>query len=143
MLNWQHLDDDAHAEDHPNLFGDRHTLEWTKDAQGRYQVETADHLVQIMNQGQRVVNEGDFPEDHWSASASYIQTADIDLTDSHASILPIGTASSPFYGQFDGSKFKILNWTYTEPEDSPSVTSIGLFGCLTDADIKRVRLDGV
>ena len=143
VLNWQHTDDDGHTEDHQNLFGVRHTLEWTKNAQGQYQVETDDHLVQIMNQGQSFVDEGDAPAEYWSASALYIQTADIDLSESHSRILPIGTASSPFYGQYDGSSFKISNWEYTQPQDSSSVAATGLFGNATNAEIKRVRLAGV
>ncbi|CAM9602443.1 unnamed protein product, partial [Hapterophycus canaliculatus] len=124
------------------LFGDRTTLEWTQDADGRYEVATAEHLVQIMERGQRFVDDGDFPPDHWGASASYIQTADIDLQNWHAKIRPIGNVAANFYGQYDGGGKSISNWSYTQPEDSATVSSTGLFGVVTNAEIKRVRLNG-
>ena len=137
VLNWQHGDE------HARLFGDRTTLMWTQDAEGRYQVESVQHLLQIMERGERFVNEGDFPSDHWGASTQYIQTADVDLQDWHAKIHPIGNATTNFFGQYDGGGHAISNWSYTQPEDSPVVSATGLFGAVTDAEIKGVRLNGV
>lgn len=137
VLNWR----GSVFEDDDSLFGAYTTLEWTQDASGRYEVATAEHLVQIMQGGLLFYDEGNFPADHWTAS--YIQTADIDLSAYHAKILPIGNATTSFTGQYDGDHFKISNWSYTQPTDSAIVTSTGLFGAVTNAEIKRVCLTGV
>eukprot|EP00903_Cladosiphon_okamuranus_P010452 g9888.t1 len=136
VLNWRGPD----VGDDESLFGAYTTLEWTVDAEGRHEVATAEHL-QIMQRGLLYYDEGQFPSDHWSAS--YIQTADIDLSDCHAKIMPIGNATTSFTGQYDGGHFKISNWSFTQPSDSASVTSTGLFGAVTYAEIKRVCLTGV
>lgn len=137
VLNWR----DANTGDDESLFGSYTTLEWATNAEGQCEVPTADHLVQIMQRGLLFHDDGDFPADHWSAS--YVQTADIDLAECHAKILPIGDATTSFTGQYDGAHFKISNWSYTQPTDSASVTTTGLFGIVTNAEVKHLRLDGV
>lgn len=137
VLNWR----GPGVGDDESLFGTYTTLEWTTNAEGQYEVASADHLVQIMQRGLLFHDEGDFPADHWSAS--YIQTTDIDLAECHAKILPIGNATTSFTGQYDGGHFKLSNWSYTQPTDSASTTANGLFGSVENAEVKRVCLTGV
>ena len=137
ILNWR----GPGVGDDESLFGAYTTLEWTTNAEGQHEVATAEHLVQIMQRGLLYYDEGNAPADHWSAS--YIQTADIDLSAHHAKIVPIGNAVTSFTGQYDGGHFKISNWSYTQPADGATVTSTGLFGAVTNAEIRRVCLSGV
>ena len=139
VLNWR---GPGIGEDE-SLFGAYTTLEWTVNAEGQYEVATAEHLVQLMQRGLLYLDEGNFPADYWGASAAYIQTADIDLIDWHAKILPIGNATTNFYGQYDGGGHAISNWAYTQPEDSATVSASGLFGAVVNAEIKSVSLQGV
>lgn len=53
-------------------------------------------------------------------SASYVLTADIDLTG--ISFTPIGASGEYFTGQFDGAGHSIANWTYGDPNQP-----VGLF----------------
>jgi hypothetical protein len=119
------------------------TLAWTKDADGKFEVATVQHLLQLMSEGTLYTDLGDHPgaQDYWSSS--YVQTSDVDLVGDQASILPIGNSTNNFYGQYDGGAHTIANWSYVQPEDSASIASTGLFGVVTNAEIKRVRLDGV
>lgn len=139
VLNWR---GPGVGEDE-SLFGAYITLEWTVNAEGQYEVATAEHLVQIMQRGILYLDERNFPADYWGASASYIQTADIDLIDWHAKIHSIGNAATNFYGQYDGGCHAISNWAYTQPEDSATVSANGLFGAVVNAEIKSVSLQGV
>jgi len=67
-------------------------------------------------------------------SASYVLGADISLA-SIEKLAPIGTASKPFTGSFDGRGFKIKNAMVTAKEDS------GLFGVISEATLKNITLE--
>lgn len=73
-----------------------------------YQIETAAELQSIQN----------------DLSAAYILMADIDLTSITWS--PIGSASTPFFGSFDGNGKTISNLTL-----SSTTQSTGFFGSIT------------
>jgi hypothetical protein len=78
----------------------------------------------------------------WVAGTYFIQTADIDATDTKnwnggAGFSPIGTFSSPaFQGNYDGQRYKISNLFINRP----SVDSAGLFGYCSGATITDVIL---
>ncbi|CAN0114067.1 unnamed protein product, partial [Ectocarpus sp. 12 AP-2014] len=79
------------------------------------------------------------PSDYWAAS--YVQTADIDLADDHANIVPIGdtnSAANQFEGDYDGNYHTISNWGFTGDE-----RYAGLFGYVAYASLKSIRLSGV
>ncbi|CAN0243876.1 unnamed protein product [Ectocarpus sp. 6 AP-2014] len=112
------------------------TLTWVKSGT-QYEVSTKEHLLQIMHQGTMYINGGDFPTDYWSAS--YLQTADIDLIGDHEHITPIGeSTSNPFSGDYDGALYKISNWCSTNYYDQT-----GLFGEVVGGSLKHLRLGGV
>ncbi|CAN0539479.1 unnamed protein product, partial [Ectocarpus sp. 12 AP-2014] len=103
----------------------------------QYEVSTKEHLLQLMHQGTMYINGSDFPADYWSAS--YLQTADIDLIDDHEHIAPIGeSTSNPFSGDYDGGSYTISNWCSTEGCDQT-----GLFGEVNSGSLKHLRLGGV
>ncbi|AAK14574.1 unnamed protein product [Ectocarpus sp. 4 AP-2014] len=112
------------------------TLTWVKSG-AQYEVSTKEHLLQLMHQGLLYVNGNDPPTDYWSAS--YLQTADIDLIDDHEHITPIGVSTeNPFSGDYDGGSYKISNWCSTEASDRT-----GLFGEVVGGSLKHLRLGGV
>ncbi|CAN0560771.1 unnamed protein product, partial [Ectocarpus sp. 12 AP-2014] len=112
------------------------TLTWVKSGT-QYEVSTKEHLLQLMHQGTMYIDAGEFPTDYWSAS--YLQTADIDLIDDHEHITPIGeSTSNPFSGDYDGGSYKISNWCLTEGSDQT-----GLFGEVVGGSLKHLRLGGV
>ncbi|CAN0392073.1 unnamed protein product, partial [Ectocarpus fasciculatus] len=112
------------------------TLTWVKSGT-QYEVSTKEHLMQLMHKGLLYVNENDPPPDYWSAS--YLQTADIDLIDDHENITPIGeSTSNPFGGDYDGGSYKISNWCSTDYHDQT-----GLFGEVVGGSLKHLRLGGV
>ena len=61
--------------------------------------------------------------------------ADIDMTG--VSMSPIGTAEHPFMGEFNGLGRTISNLTINAKQDN-----VGLFGCLMNAYLHNVRIDG-
>lgn len=112
------------------------TLTWVKSGT-QYEVSTKEHLLQIMHKGLLYINGNDPPADYWSAS--YSQTADIDLIDDHENITPIGeSTSNPFSGDYDGGSYKISNWCSTNYSDQT-----GLFGEVVGGSLKHLRLGGV
>ena len=112
------------------------TVVWTKSADGRFEVATKQHLLQLMSAGTRYTDLGDHPKEYWSSS--YVETADIDLVDDHASITPIGNDTTRFTGEYDGARFQIMNWSYSGTE-----TFTGLFGCCWEGCVlKHIRLSG-
>lgn len=111
------------------------SVTWTLTSDGKYKVESAEHLLQIMNQGSLFTDTGSFPTDYWASS--YIQTDNIDLLDHHANIIPIGSGNLyRFSGEYDGDRYEISNWTCTG-------VYCGLFGYADGCKIERVRLSGV
>ncbi len=61
--------------------------------------------------------------------------ADIDMTG--VGMSPIGTAEHPFMGEFNGLGRTISNLTINAQQDN-----VGLFGCLMNAYLHNVRIDG-
>ncbi len=76
-------------------------------------------------------------------TAHFLQTADIDLGvvpwNQGAGWVPLGTSSTPFTGVYDGAGFAIRNLTI----DRAGSTYLGLFGYLSGATVRHVRLAGV
>ena len=70
-------------------------------------------------------------------AGSYALGADIDL--SGGGWTPIGTSSRPFTGSFDAQGHKIAGLRY----DDSSGSCAGLFGCVKDATLDGIRLEGV
>ncbi|CAM9962693.1 unnamed protein product [Ectocarpus sp. 12 AP-2014] len=89
-----------------------------------------------MNAGALYTDLGERPVNHWAAS--YVQTADIDLSADHALITPIGESETdPFSGEYDGDSHTISNWGHTT-----TVDNAGLFGYVDGGTLKRIRLSG-
>ncbi|WNY24101.1 hypothetical protein MmiHf6_14300 [Methanimicrococcus hongohii] len=88
-------------------------------------ISTADELAQI----------GDSEE---NLSKSYILTENIDLSEYNGGIwIPIGTADSPFTGNFDGNNKTISNMNIN---CEVPLTNFGLFGSAKEAKINNVVL---
>ena len=119
------------------------TVTWVKDADNRHEVSSAAHLVQIMNKGTVDLDAGDAPSSsgYWASSATYVQTADIDLAGVHANIRPIGNDTDTFQGLYDGGNFKISNWSYGNSDNTELYT--GLFGYCQYGTLQNIRLAGV
>ncbi|CAN0407594.1 unnamed protein product, partial [Ectocarpus sp. 13 AM-2016] len=113
------------------------TLTWTKNGDDKFEVATAQHLLQIMNQGTIFADLGDHPNNYWESD--YVQTSDVDLVDDHASILPIGNSTTAFTEEYDGGLFEIKNWSFA----SSTELYQGLFGKASSATLQRIRLSGV
>lgn len=79
-----------------------------------------------------------------SSAANFLLLADIDVRDATLAPTssPIGLSASgsiiPFRGSFDGSYYTIKNISI-----SSSTTGVGLFGQLEDAQVRKLRLDGL
>ena len=116
------------------------SIAWTQNGDGEYLVESAQHLLQIMNEGGLYADTGTPPTDY--LASSYLQTSDIDLVNDHASIVPIGknASTNKFTGKYNGGLFTISNWTYT---GNLQVYDAGLFGYCDGATLEHVRLAGV
>ena len=76
-----------------------------------------------------------------SSGAEYKLAGDIDA--SGKTFIPIGTASDPFKGSFDGQGYAISNITY----NSPTTDNVGLFGytegaLISDLVLKNISLTG-
>ena len=72
-----------------------------------------------------------------SSGAEYRLTGNIDATGK--TFTPVGTASDPFKGSFDGQGYTISNITY----NSPTTDNVGLFGYAEDAAISNLSLRNV
>lgn len=76
-------------------------------------------------------------------TAHFLQTADIDLGvapwNEGAGWVPLGTATTPFTGGYDGGRFAIRNLTVNRAGSAYQ----GLFGYLSGATVRHVRLIGV
>lgn len=81
-------------------------VEWIL-TDGKYEISTKNHRLQIMNKGILFTNNGSSPIDFWGSD--YIQTADVDL-ESDPNIKPIGSSTEPFTGSYDGNHFAITDW---------------------------------
>ena len=72
------------------------------------------------------------------ASYKYKQTADIELSDHYWQ--PIGNATHPFKGTYDGMTFDIHNMkTYCGVNDYEAYNGVGMFGYISGATIKNVN----
>lgn len=67
-------------------------------------------------------------------SATYVQTADIDLT-GHT-IAPIGNGATPFTGSFDGQGYEIWNWNFNDDQQD----YVGLFGATDGAKLIDITI---
>lgn len=122
------------------------TVTWTQDVSGNYEVSSPEHLKQIMHQGTLYTDTGSPPANYWETGTNYKQVADIDLSGNSADITPIGTLFNGFKGVYDGGEFKILNWSYIDPEfgtENDCVWYVGLFGHGVNSTLKNIRLAGV
>lgn len=122
------------------------TVTWTQDGNGNYEVSSAEHLKQIMHKGTLYTDAGSSPSSYWGSSTSYIQTADIDLLNDSADILPIGVDTDEFFGNYDGGEFSISNWSYLDANFTGIAQEevyVGLFGEISDCVLKNIRLSGV
>lgn len=72
-------------------------------------------------------------------SGKYIITQDIDMDGYNWT--PIGTSEEPFTGVLDGNK-KILTNFKINNENVTAATSIGLFGCTSNATISNLFVKG-
>lgn len=111
------------------------SLTWTQDGSGNYEISSAEHLLQLMNEGTLYTDAGTSPTEYYSSS--YVQTVDVDLASHHANIKPINGPSA-FSGSYDGNLYNISNWSYSSTDTTERV---GLFGYLT-GPAKRIRLSG-
>lgn len=113
------------------------TVEWVLDSDGRFEVSSVAHLVQLMNKGALYTDAGAPPSNYWASS--YIQTADLDLIDDHVNVVCIGNDDEKFTGEYDGNFHKVSNWSHAHV----TVTTVGLFGSTKDCILKHMRLTGV
>ena len=121
-------------------------VNWVLDTNGKYEVSSREHLIQIMNDGTIYANTGDVPtpqNDQWGR-ANYIQTADIDLLGDSTNIRSMGFSSN-WAGEYDGNGFTVSNWVYVEDNfPNPTTTSFrGFFSWLNNGTVKNFRLAGV
>ena len=72
----------------------------------------------------------------------FLQTADIDLS-SFGNFTPIGSASAPFKGSYDGDGYYFSNLFITASVASTATTNaFGLFGYVVNATIENVNVQG-
>ncbi len=76
---------------------------------------------------------------HQIWDAYFIQTADIDLSSSKSGLTPVGSATVPFTGSYDGMGFTINGLFISSPETD----KVGYFGNLLNAEIKNLNLVNV
>jgi hypothetical protein len=113
------------------------SVEWVLNANGSHEVSTKNHLLQIMHSGSLFANTGSPPSNYMSAS--YVQTATIDLESDSTNIQPIET----FTGVYDGQEYSISNWSCSPVGGPFDFTYTALFGRVNNATIKNIVLDGV
>ena len=122
------------------------TVTWVQDGNGSYEISSAEHLKQLMNQGSLYTDAGIPPTTYWDTDTNYIQTVDIDLLNDSTDIFPIGSGS---FGTYDGAEFQISNWSYVDANFGTfGATAVswytGLFGrLLSGAILKNIRLSGL
>lgn len=113
------------------------SVTWVLNADSKYEISSVEHLLQLMHKGALYTDAGSPPSDYMAAA--YLQTADIDLADHHANIVPI----SDFAGEYDGGLQTISNWSYTDPDfTNATVEYAGLFGSASGCVLKHIRLSG-
>ncbi len=103
---------------------------------GRHEVSSRDHLLQLMHGGALFTDTGSPPADYMSSAFS--QTVDIDL-ESDPRIAPIGSPSASFTGSYDGNNFSITDWTYSPPAPADHA---GLFGHVSGSTLENISLEG-
>ena len=115
---------------------------WVKDmsdddpvqdqADGYYKIDSAEKLARLAYLVNSNANNG-----KW-ASYQYKQTADINLSAHYWQ--PIGNATHPFKGTYDGTTFDIHNMkTYCGANDYEAYNGVGMFGKISGATIKNVN----
>ena len=115
-------------------------LEWTQNGSGEYEVSTPHHLVQLMSNGAVYDDVGTPPA---YMTSNFAQTADINLFRFGDVIEPIGTAETPFSGEYSGSMYAISEWSYDRgAEDDGTGVDIGLFGTVDGGSIMGLKLTG-
>ena len=115
-------------------------LEWTQNGSGEYEVSTPHHLVQLMSNGAVYDDVGTPPA---YMTSNFAQTADINLFRFGDVIEPIGTAETPFSGEYSGSMYAISEWSYDRgAEDDGTGVDIGLFGTVDGGSIMGLKLMG-
>ena len=107
---------------------------WTTNAGGKYQVSSTTHLNAIANYGNGYVSGLTFPPNY--ATASYIQTANIDCTG--VTMIPIGLVVN-FTGSYDGANFEIQNW---QNNQTTTANNQGLFGT-ANGTFENIKMTGV
>lgn len=98
-----------------------------KNAEGVYQIGSADQLIEFAN----IVNGVNVDAD---PGASAVLIADIDLTDINWT--PMGSDAHRYSGTFDGNGFSIKNMKI-----EGSTKELGLFSVVTNATIKNLIID--
>lgn len=122
------------------------TVNWVVDTDGRHEVSSPEHLVQIMHNGEKYTNAGVAPTDYLQEATKYIQTVDIDLKNYHGDIVPIGGESGLFMATYDGGGHSIANWELHDGSYRRNYS--GMFGRIdgtnaAGATVKHLRLTGV
>lgn len=118
------------------------TVNWVVDTDGRHQVSSPEHLIQIMHKGEKYTDAGSAPTDYIGAATSYIQTVDIDLKNYHADIAPIGGETGLFTATYDGGGHSIANWELHDGSNRRNYSA--MFGRInTNGTVKHLRLTGV
>ena len=119
------------------------TVNWVVDTDGRFEVSSPAHLVQIMHSGEKYTDAGDAPANYLVAATSYIQTVDIDLKNYHSDIVPIGGGDSGrFEATYDGGGHEISNWELHEGSHRRIYSA--MIGRMSGGGtVKHLRLTGV
>lgn len=113
------------------------SITWVLNSNGKHEISSKEHLLQLMHAGSLYADSGDVPADYWDAD--YEQTVDIDLAGSSSDITPIGDQNDDkFTGTYDGANFSISNWSF-----HGTATHVGLFGQAQNATLENIRLKGV
>lgn len=117
------------------------TVTWVVDTDGRHEISSPEHLVQLMHKGEKYTDAGSAPTDYLGAATSYIQTVDIDLANFHADITPIG-GEDYTRATYDGGGHSIANWELHDGSNRRSNSA--MFGKFdTNGTVKHLRLTGV
>ena len=117
------------------------TVTWVVDPDGRHEVSSPEHLIQIMHKGDKFTDAGSPPANYLGSTTSYIQTADIDLKNYHADITPIG-GEDYITATYDGGGHSVANWELHD--GSFRRQSSAMFGKFNGGGtVKHLRLTGV
>lgn len=117
------------------------TVTWVVDADGRHEISSPEHLIQLMHKGEKYTDAGSPPADYIGAATSYIQTVDIDLANFHADITPIG-GEDYVRATYDGGGHSVANWELHD--GSYRRQRSAMFGEFdTNGTVKHLRLTGV